>query len=306
MSNVKKSRSRRSAPMGRFVTKKEMNGGAYRPPTNPPQVTFMPWHSVTLVISHTSDLSVKVNDLMSYLKSQLDPTGRGFNATTTGDKRFVVQLKLRSISSWNLTGRVISLSVEDFSDTTTASGGRDQLCGLVDTGTSTHTPAVGYRIPSSLTHHVLRTDDVSGPSYLFTVTAPSGSQCVTYVSLMYRFDGPAKHPEILSPIAEVEQSLNKVVDRLNQEKPRSTIDIILNGIKYTAEAVAVVGAIGVDSSNFNTPDHDKMVACTGQRRQSHDTSSHLSKSFDQIDIDEVVITTDTDANPHPVADSNFH
>lgn len=249
----------------RFVTKREMSGGAFRPPSNPPQVTYIPWNNVTLVISHNTDLSLKVNDILGYLKSQLDPTSRGFNSTESGDKRFVVQMRIHSIASWNLTGRVISLSVEDFSDTNTATSGRDQLVGLVDTGTSTHTPAVGYKIPSNLSQHVIRTDDVTGPMYLLTVTAPSGSQLVTYVKISYRFDGPAKHPEILSPLAEIETTIKEAVKDYNK---RSTIDILVDGIAYTAQIAAVTslasnsrqkGLTASTTTDKTGPEHSEVI-----------------------------------------------
>lgn len=233
----------------RFVTKKEMSGGAFRPGSNPPQVTYIPWNNVTLVISHNTDLSLKVNDILKHLKSQLDPTGRGFNTETSGDKRFVVQMRIHSIAAWNLTGRVISLSVEDFSDTNSASSGRDQLVGLVDTGTSTHTPSVGYKIPSNLSQHVIRTDDVTGSMFLLTVTAPAGSQLVTYLKISYRFDGPAKHPEIMSPLAEIETTIKDAVAGYNK---RSTIDILVDGIAYTAQIAAVTG-LGTSLSHKKGP-----------------------------------------------------
>lgn len=250
--NSKKSRSSRHAKTPstnnrskqQFVTKKMMTGGRFTPPTNPPDVTYMPWHPVTLVISHNGTLEFKANDILTYLRAQLDPTKRGFNQTSSGDSRFVVQYRVLTVSSWNLTGRVISLSVEDFIDTQAGAGGRDQLCGLVDTGSSLHTPAVGFQLPNSHSAHVLRTDDRFKDEYLFVVTAPSGNQCVTYMKTLYRFDGPAKHPSIISPIQEINRTLTHLSNKILKEKESSKIELILNGIKYTAEAVALVGSLG--------------------------------------------------------------
>lgn len=220
-----------------------MNGGRFSPPTNPPDVTYMPWHPVTLVISHSGGLTFKVNDIKKYLRSQLDPTARGFNKEDKGDSRFVVQYRVLSISSWNLTGRVISLSVEDFTDTVANTGGRDQLCGLVDTGTSVHTPAVGYNLPHSHSSHVIRTDDKYIDEVLFDVSSPNGNQCITYFKILFRFDGPARHPTVLSPVDEISNTLSDLANSIEKKISPSTMELVLNGVKYTAQAVALVGSL---------------------------------------------------------------
>lgn len=232
-----------------FVTKKQMNGGKFTPPTNPPDVTYIPWVPVTLVISHKGPLSFKVNDIKTYLRKQLDPTSRGFNQSDSGDKRFVVQYRVLKVQSWNLTGRVIALSIDDFIDSSANTGGRDQLCGLVDTGTSTHTPAVGYQLPHSHAHHVLRTDDKQAEEYLIDVSAPGSDQCITYLTILYRFDGPAKHPSVLSPIVEVRETLDALSNRIMKYREPSKLELVLNGVKYVAEAVAVLSGAQVPSSS---------------------------------------------------------
>lgn len=221
---------------------KQISGGKFTPPTNPPDVTYLPWNPLTLVISHSKALNFQVKSVLDYLRAQVDPTKRGFNQTTTGDSRFVVQFRLLSIMAWNLSGRVISLSVDDFTDSSADAGGRDQLCGLVDTGTTTHTPAVGYYLPMHAQQHVLRTDTKQSDMFLFDVSGTSG-QFVTYVKILYRFDGPVNHPTILSPVQDIEKTLNKISNKILKQKETSTLELIWNGVKYTAEAVAVIGAV---------------------------------------------------------------
>lgn len=239
-----------------FVTKKQMNGGRFTPPTNPPDVTYIPWNSVTLVISHTGQLSLKVNNIKTYIRKQLDPTGRGFNPADSGDSRFVIQYRILKVQSWNLTGRVIALSIDDFIDSSADSGGRDQLCGLVDTGTSTHTPAVGYQLPSAHSHHVLRTDDKQANEYIIDVSAPGSDQCITYISMLYRFDGPAKHPTVLSPIVEVQKTLDRLSNRIMKYKEPSKMELVLNGVKYVAEAVAVLSGVDLPSTSSDALNKD--------------------------------------------------
>lgn len=254
------------------MTKKQVSGGRFTPPTNPPDVTYMPWNPVTLVISHSQTLTFQVNDVLAYLRKQLDPNSRGFNQSTSGDKRFVVQYRIQSISSWNLTGRVVSLSVEDFIDSSANSGGRDQLCGLVDTGTATHTPAVGYNLPMSHFQHVIRTDDKLKDEHLFVVSAPTNDQCITYVKILYRFDGPATHPTVVSPIGEVSRTLNQLSNKILKHKDASTIELILNGVKYTAQAVALLNG-------------EELIA-QGQLDRSNDNSDKgsLESSLDFSDL----------------------
>lgn len=246
--NSKRSRSNKGyKPKSRnngqqYVTKKQMMGGKFTPPTNPPDVTYIPWNPVTLVLTFTGQLTLTVNDVKRYIRKQLDPTGRGFNPLDSGDARFVIQFRIHRIQSWNLTGRVISMSVQDFIDASTSSGGRDQLCGLVDTGTSTHTPAVGYQLPASHFHHVLRTDDKLSREEIVYISSPATDQCIAYISMLYRFDGPAQHPSVLSPIGEIQRTLNKVSNKILNSKESSKVELVMNGIKYVAEAVAVIAA----------------------------------------------------------------
>lgn len=242
--NRPSNQARRPAPnTSNLVTKRALSGGKITPPSNPPDVTYQPWYPTTLVISHSTALNWTTNSVLSYLRSQIDPTKRGFNqkSNPTDDNRFVIQYRLLSVTAWNLTGRVIALSVDDFSDTFADSGARDQLCGLVDTGTSIHTPAVGYVLPYHLQHHVLRTDDKQGDMNLFDVTTNSGN-CVTYVKILWRFDGPIKHPSIVSPINEIEEVVTTISNKIVKTQEASKLELVVNGIKYVAQAVAVLGS----------------------------------------------------------------
>lgn len=288
----KKSRSRtpRQQPRrpqrtanSQYVTKKQMSGGRFTPPTNPPDVTYMPWHPVTLVIAHSDTLDFQVKSVTSYLRYQLDPTNRGFNQTKTGDTRFVVQFRLMSIAAWNLTGRVVSLSIDDFMDSEADKGARDQICGLVDTGTSTHTPCVGFTLSHAHQQHVLRTDDKQDDMYLFSVTGSAG-QFVTYVKILYRFDGPAKHPKILSPTQEIEKVVTNISNKILKMKEPSTLELTLNGVKYVAEAVALIGSVGdvpKIEDRMSVLHIDDNVAI--KRRHSEQSEEH-SVSF--LDTDE--------------------
>lgn len=249
--------------------------------SNPPDVTYQPWNRITLVkpIQKTQDF--KLIDFLVILRKQIDPTNRGFNQINSGDGRFVVQFKLHSVRAWNLTGRVISLSVDDFSDVNSAKGGRDQLCGLVDTGSQAHAPSVGYHLPANHRNHVLRTDDNESGMYLFNISCGDGDACVVYIDVMYRFDGPVSVPTLLLPDRKIIRELaatrdnttrttgvlktlsqianetkiavlelQKIAENTEASKP-STISQVVNGIEQVAMLVSSIADLDFsETSSF--------------------------------------------------------
>lgn len=198
----------------------------------------MPWNGITLVVSHSNTMTVKVPDIAKFLRNQADPNGRGFNKETTGDGRFIIQFRLQHIQSWNLTGRVISLSIDDYLDTIADSGARDQLCGLVDTGNSTHTPAVGFRLSSAHQSAVLRNDDKYSEMILLTVSAPKGDQCITYIKMLWRFDGPAVHPTLSSIEHTIQTVADTITKHIDDSKP-TIVSRVVDGVSAAASVVAV-------------------------------------------------------------------
>lgn len=247
-----------------YVTKRDLHGGKFSPSTNPPDVTYQPWNSVTLVHSFSQKFDCQTKTLIEQLRTQLDPEKRGFNQTTSGDRRFVVQMKIYSIQAWNLTGRMLALTVDDYSEARSAAGGRDQLVGIVDTGTQSHTPCVGYLLPASHRQMVLRTDDKQGEDYIYTLIAGGTDQCIVYTRISYRFDGPVQPPRILMPIGttikllgdgnrtvnrvsvqvnglkEILKRLQEISENTYESRP-STVEKIIDKVKYVAMAVAALG-----------------------------------------------------------------
>lgn len=195
--NRKKSRSR-----GNAVTFKNLEGGRFDPGTNPPSVDAQTWMHQVLV--DTFKITAKggiytINTIADQLRGQLDPTKHGMNQGAD----YRIQFRIKSIRAWNLTGRLIGLSVEDFSDTSKNLLSVDQLCGLIDTGTPTHTPALGYHLPLAHQSHVLRNDAEYGGMHICDITGGTGDTLMVYFSLMWRFDGPFRVPISLIPIDEI-------------------------------------------------------------------------------------------------------
>lgn len=272
---------------GNIVTKRDLNGGKITPPSNPPDVAYQPWFHVTLVDSFSSTkYDCKTNTIIKLLRRQLDPEKRGLNQETSGDKRFVVQIRIFSVQAWNLTGRLLALTVDDFSEAKSAAGGRDQLCGIVDTGSQNHTPCVGYLLPSALRQMVIRTDDIQGDDYIYTLTSGTSDQCVVYTRIAFRFDGPVRPPNLITPIVscasllstgnstafkslkqnrevrEVLTRLKEISENTYAARP-STLKKIVDGIEYIGMAVVALGeeegsafenlASDISDLNFTTP-----------------------------------------------------
>lgn len=223
----------------------------------------------------------KLSDLIEHMRKQLDPTKRGFNQGS-GESALMLQVHMHKISAWNLTGKVISLSVGDFSSQTQSVEDREQLAGLVDAGTSTHTPAVGYNYPSSHKSIVLRNDKFDRDIRLYTITSGKSDTVCVQVHMDYRFDGPIKPPitmltealilqELQSSTANAAESAQKLVgidkvlarlDKIAQAtsdlQKKSYLDKIIDGVKHTAMIVAAVADEQSDADLISSFEH---LAC---------------------------------------------
>lgn len=210
-------RSRNSRPSRiphkSYVTRRELNGGKLDLPSNPPEVTHQPWMPLTVVHSGMSgDISMTVRDIVLQAVRQLDPTGHAFkpHSENWSASECVLQIRIRSIRVWNVTGRMIALSVDDFSDANKAISDVDTLCGLVDTGSAAHVPSVGYDLPSTHKHIVLRNDSLTSKAIVYHVNCPSNDVCIIYTNIFLRCDGPAK-------VSSFNDSMSKMVSRIRGE-----------------------------------------------------------------------------------------
>lgn len=261
-----------------YVTHDQVFGGKFSPPVNPPDVTFQPWYRVTLVDPFTGTNTVKVSTIRDQLKKQLDPTKRGFNQITSGDSRFIVQMKISAIQGWNLTGHLISLSVEDFTDVQSSKGGRDQLAGIVDTGSPGLLPKVGFKFPASHRNHVLRSDDVESDVQVYVVQVGASDQGLMYTTLEFRFDGAAQLPtcknlfEVLTncylKIDSIEA--HSVINERNTKSiAQTTIDILSNM---------------PDSSCSNTKDKEQEQSTSNPNSTIDTNSNSIQSIMDRLSI----------------------
>lgn len=212
----------------RFVTQQELRGGKMTVPTNPPDINYQPWCPVILVLQHSGgELKAKIKDISQRLCLQLDPLNHGFkasnDATFNKDGGPLLQLKFRSIRAWNLTGHMIALSVNDLISDNKKN--TDTLCGLVDTGSTTHTPAVGYEYPQSHKDVIFHNDGVDMDDPVFHVITPAGDTSVVYVSLFWRFDGPSKMSAFTQSMMALVRSVRTDVGRVLTNTTQMTRDI---------------------------------------------------------------------------------
>lgn len=208
-----------------FVTKQQLIGQKFSPPSNPPDVNYQPWFAITLVFTAVSTLELTVKEVALRLRAQLDPTSRGMNHTSTGDLRYIVQLRFQSISAWNLTAnaRLLALTVDDFHDVKSASGGREQLCGIVDTGGSATAPKVGYRMPLSHQSLVLRNDDQQSEIVIAKMQGAQNDQILCHLHTLFRFDGPVVLPTIFpTPLDIATSTVTNKLETIYQQMPTTT------------------------------------------------------------------------------------
>lgn len=173
-----------------FVTHKELTGGKLNVPSNPPSVSYQPWMPITVVHTGKSgEIIIKMSDLISQLMQQLDPTSHAIAQNP------VINIKIRSVRAWNVSGTIIALSVDDFSDADKSIKDVDMLCGIVDTGSASHVPAVGYELPVSLKNVILRNgSDASTDkdAVLYHIVSGKNDSVIIYTSIFWKFDGPSK------------------------------------------------------------------------------------------------------------------
>lgn len=194
--------------MSNHVTKRDMMGGRIPVPENPPDVDYQPWFHFTLVAASTTKLDLKIGDLNTLFKKQLDPQGSAFikkDDDTEGS--FRVQFKLFSAKAWNLTGRVITLVVSDINDIGKTS---EQLCGLVDTGSPAHTPCVGYLMPAAYRNEVIRCDATMRNHPLVLIQGSSGDRILLQLRMAWRPDGPIIPVSIMDNSAAMVDSLMNI------------------------------------------------------------------------------------------------
>lgn len=234
----KRPKPRNRGVRSRYVTTRSMNGGKFLPVNDPPQVAYQPWNHITLAW-YSKPADANFGDLVNKIINQLDPQGTGFS------KDLAIQMKIHSVRVWNVTGKHIALTVYDYMD----HDDKDQLCGIMDAGSNTGVPRIGYELPLSFRQHVMRNDATTGQRKLFTTSSASGDSILHYVRLEWRFDGPIKGPtidldwqrrsyETQVKNLEFNEATSKTAQQLLDAQP-STVEKVISKITHRAAEVAL-------------------------------------------------------------------
>lgn len=161
------------------VTSAYINGGKRNINSNPPPIAYQPWNHITLAFTEPSK-DITIGHLVTLLKSQIDPTGKGLAASPA------IQLKIHNVKVWNMVGHTIGLTVYDFIDNENS----DQLVGIMDTGTPYQLPGIGYELPLTFRQHVIKNDNTTGKLKLLTTATPDTNPVLHHIRLLWKFDGP--------------------------------------------------------------------------------------------------------------------
>lgn len=253
--------SRRKGPRTRNTRKSNSSHGhRIDVGTNPPPVDYQPWYPLTLVSVAKASSTMLVKDITQLFLNQLDPESHAFIRTKdqSNDYTFRFQFKILNIKVWSLTGKSVALTVVDYSDI--SRNEKDHVCGLVDTGTSLHVAGIGFVFPINLQTVVLRNDAQTRDVELYRILIPGKDEHISYISILWRLDGPISAPsgfvsqmerlyESVSSIrrgvysqAPVVRSIQTDTSAIAAQTRPSVIDTLINGIKKTAEVVAIAGA----------------------------------------------------------------
>lgn len=179
------STSRNSGGKRRYSS---FRGLRYSPPTNPPDTTAQPWWPLTISAIHKQG-DYTFTHLINDFQSQLNSSKFTFNSTDfnadTGTS-FRIQIRLEKVAVWNLTGKIISLSVWEIPEPTTiaATTEKTQLGSWVDCGSASSFPCVGYRYPESHTYRVYRPDPLLAKQVILSTTSSTSDSILYHIHIL--------------------------------------------------------------------------------------------------------------------------
>lgn len=272
-------------------------GSRYSPPTNPPDTTAQPWWSLVISsIRKPGDYTFDtlVTDFLKQVGQGLTFNPTGYN-TDTG-KPFRIQLRVERVAVWNLSGRIVSLSVwdvEERHDATTQSTQTDLLGGWVDCGGANCFPSVGYSYPSSHHRRVYRPDPRYAEVKLFTTTGGSSDWILYHIHIHWRADGLTKFSTVKSEVEEITDSVVDLKVALDKEGPSLASRTLQNVGRIAANYViplALGESIPGTSANIASlsayaedPEIHSLYPVAQDRKQPTDQRSPASTSIGSYD-----------------------
>lgn len=221
------------------------NGHMERISSNPPPLTLSPWNKATLVMKANGEKTVKVSDIATTFADQLDPSKHGLLRADKRDSGLRVQLKFQSLRVYAPSALSVGLSVEDFNDNFNTKGGRDQLAGVMDIGTSAHPPALRYAYPLSHRQQVIRTDDLWWDVPIFDIAVATGVAWLAYIELLWMFDGPIKFSSHAVGMTEILSAVEENTAAIRASQP-SVAERVIQGATVAATYVVPMAGSSFD------------------------------------------------------------
>lgn len=283
----KAKRNSRGSKVGEF-------GARYSPPTNPPDTTAQPWWPI-VISSIRKPGDYTFNALVTDFLKQVG-TGNTFNpASYNTDKGtpFRLQVRVERVAVWNLSGRIVSLSVwdvEERHDASTETTQTDLLGGWVDCGGANCFPAIGYKYPSSHHRRVYRPDPRYSNVKLFTTTGGTNDWILHHIHVFWRADGTAQFATVKSEVEEITDSVTDLKYTLDKEGP-SLASRTLENVGVIAANYVIPLALGdhIPGTSANVASLSSLVrksgpnSCVVEQKQPSDQRSPISTSLGSYD-----------------------
>lgn len=225
----KKSSGRRSTNVFR--------GNPYTPLSNPPGTTAQPWRPL-VISSINAPGDYTFTSLIEDFQAQLNTSKFTFNTvsfnTDTGTP-FRIQIRLEKVSVWNLTGKILSLSVWEIPEpsTTQATTEKTQLGSWVDCGGPSCFPSVGYNYPESHRHRVYRPDPLLAKQVILSTTSAAGDRILCHLHILCKTDGFPKFPTVGDIVSESLRNIEASTGALSSASKPSIVDHVVDGAALT-------------------------------------------------------------------------
>lgn len=305
-------RQRRSQKQGDFGTK-------VSPPVNPPDTVAQPWWPLT-ISSIRQPGEYTIDSFVTDFQNQLNADQYTFNTQSydsdTG-KPFRIQVRFMGVDVWNLTGRILSLTVwelpeQNYTETPDKFAQKDQLGSWVDCGGPSAFPAIGYRYPASHHRRVYRPDPRYKAKSIVSTIAASGDRILIHLHCNWKADGFPKFTSVQQPhlplLKEIRES-NKHLVEINEsilEKQSDRGNAIVKGASVAAQYVIpiVTGDQREPQSlvNIGSPADVARVVC--QKDKDNDLALALLARIDALEqsLSELSVRTTT-SSPIEVVES---
>lgn len=280
--NVAHSQAQRASDFGRKVS----------PPSNPPDTTAQPWWPLIISAIHDPG-DYTIDTLVKDFQSQLNNDKYTFNSNSynaDSGTPFRAQFRFLGVDVWNITGRIVSLTVWEIPEQTYIESvekfdEKDQLGSWVDCGGASAFPSVGYRYPSSHHRRIYRPDPRYADKKIISTIAASGDKILVHLHINWKCDGYPKfstvqqaHIPILRKLEQTNQKLVNI-NRSILEAQGDTGNAIVKGVKIGAKYV-----LPIIAAENRAGSAAEVAAIVSEKQRQSDILPELLARIEQLEI----------------------